>query len=127
MALAPGRVRDLGDDRLEALAVRGEAVVEAHGVEAVAEGAQVGEQADRALRRAAEAFGDQRAHCVGQRHRGISEVVAAAEAHEPWARAHQTAPEQVGQLVKVDVGHRDPVAELVQAHGEAAMPDAALV
>ena len=48
VALSPGDVLDVGDDRLDPLAGRVEAVVEADRVEGVAEVAQAGEQADRA-------------------------------------------------------------------------------
>ncbi len=41
MALAPGGVGDVGQQLLDPLASRVEAVVEAHGVEEVAEGAHV--------------------------------------------------------------------------------------
>ena len=44
--------------------------------------------------RARRPLGDQRAHRVGERHGRIAEVVAAAEAHEPGARADEPAAEQ---------------------------------
>ena len=94
VALAPRRVRDLGDDGLEALAARREAVVEAHRVEAVPERARLGEQPHRAAGVGAGAPGDERADRVGERHGRVAEVVGAAEAHEPRPARDEPAAEQ---------------------------------
>ena len=111
--LAPRRVRDLGDDRLDVLAGRVEAVVEADRVEAVPERAQLGEErgsAPPAGRRSA--FRPRR----GPRGRAGShagpEVVAATEAQQAGPRDGQPAAEQRRQLVEVEVEQRQPVAEL---------------
>ena len=92
-----------------------------------AERAQVREQAHRAVRRGARLRGDDLPHGVGERARGIAEVVRAAEAREPGARRDEPAAEQRGELVEVEVGHADPMPERVLADREAAVPHGALV
>ena len=96
-----------------------EAVVEADRVEAVAEGAQVGQQPDRPVGRRAGAPRHQRADLLVERNGGVAEVVLAAEAHEPGAARQQPAGDEVRQLAQVEVGQGDPVGELLLAHREA--------
>ena len=73
---------------------------------------RLGQHADRAVGRAARLLGDDGAHRVGQRDAGVAEVVAAPEAQDARAAGEQPAAEQLRQLVEVDIGHRDAVAEL---------------
>ena len=80
VALSPGDVLDLGDDRLDPLAGGVEAVVEADRVEGVAEVAQAGEQADRAGGAGAGLGLDGVADALVERPRRVAEVVGAAEA-----------------------------------------------
>ena len=68
---------------------------------------------------------DELADGVGERDGGVAEVVGAAEAHEPGAGLDEAAAEQPRQLVEVEVGHRDPVQQLVAADREAAVADRA--
>ena len=90
-------------------------VVEADRIEAAAEVAQVGEQAHRALRPVAGALLDQSPGGLGQRDVGVPEVVGAAEPHRRRAprRVEGMAVEQVRELVEIEQGHEDPVAERV--------------
>src|SRR5690349_10725960 len=79
VALAPGCVGDLGEDRLNALPVSGYAVVEAHRVKTMPERTQLGEHADRTGRARPGVLGDGVAHRVGQRRFAIAVIVAPAE------------------------------------------------
>ena len=108
--LAPGRVRDLGEHPLHALAVGVEAVVEAHRVEQVPEGAHMGE----------EAHGPVVIHL---------EVVRAAEPRRrrPPRRPQRHAVEHLRQLGEVQVRHVQAVAELVLDRLVPAVPHPALV
>ena len=129
VALAPRRVGDLGDDRLQALARAVEAVVEADGVEQVAQAAQVGQQPHRAARARAGALGDERADGVGERDLGVAEVVGAAEAHERRVRRRPQPgrADALGDRVEVEVGHEHAVAEAMVDRLQAPVPDPALV
>ena len=110
--LAPGRVRHLRDQRLHPLAARLEAVVEADGVEAVPERAQLRQQTDRALGPRAGLVLHHVTHGAVQRHRGIAQVIAAAKADQPWTPGDQSAVKQPRELVEIEVGQRQPMAEL---------------
>ena len=66
------------------------------------------------------------AHGVGQRHARVAQVVAAAEAQQARAPGDQPAAQQLRQLVEVEVGEGQPVAELLRGLG-AAVADRAVV
>src|SRR5579875_2729294 len=124
--LSPWGVGHLGEQRLDLGSGLLEAVVEADGVKAVAEGAQVGEQSHRARRSPAELVLDPLADRLIKRLRPVPEVIAAAEANQTRAAGDQPPVEEPGQLGEVDVGERDPMAEFV-ARLHAPVTDAALV
>ena len=110
--LPPGSVRHLRDQRLQALAARLEAVVEADGVKGVPERAQLRQQPDRALRPRAGLPLHDVTHSAVQRHSGIAEVIAAAKADQPRAPGDESAVKQPRELVQVEVGQRQSMAEL---------------
>ena len=124
MALAPRGVGDLGDHCLEGPAVRGEAVVEAHRVEGVAEGAEVGEEPDRPRGAEAERGLDAIAGRVGEVG-GAGEVVRAAEGEEAERPAPQRPRrgEQPRQLVEVEVEEVHAIGEGVPARDVAGVGD----
>ena len=76
--LIPGRVRDLGQDRFDVLAVGREAVVARDRIHDVAEVAQMCQNPDRALRTAAGVTLRFGSDGVDQWLAGLTEVVAAA-------------------------------------------------
>ena len=94
------------------------------------EAAQVSEQADRAGRAPSGPLRDELADALGEVAGGVAEVVGAAEPGERGVagRAEQPAAERPRQLVQVEVGHEQAVAELV-AHrpAEPAVTDGALI
>ena len=90
------------------------AVVEADRVEAVPEAAQVREQADRPGRPHAGLVGHESRTASASGTCSSPKVVAAAEAREAGARREQAPAEQRGELVEIDVGEREPIAELVR-------------
>ena len=110
--LPPGRVRHLRDQRLHALASRLEAVVEADGVETVPERAQVCQQSDRAVGTRPGLLLHHVTDGALQRHSRIAQVVAAAEAHQSRPTRDEPAVEQPRKLVQVEIGQRQPMAEL---------------
>ena len=128
MALAPGRVRHLGDHRLHPAVVAVQ-VEQADRVERVAGEPQAGEQPHRAVRRRPGPLAHERAGRVGERRLGVAEEVLAAPAHQRRsARGPQrVAVEDLGQLVEVEERHRDPVAERVLDRRQAAVRNPALV
>ena len=127
MSLAPRRVGYLGEHVGEVLAGAIEAVVEAHRVEAMSIGPQVREHPNRAVRANAAGLALHLAsHGVGERGPRIAEVVAAAKADEAGAPGDQPSAEQIRELIQVDVGQRDPMAELSAPRLEAPVANAAL-
>ena len=110
--LPPGGVRHLRDQSLHALASRLEAVVEADGVKAVPERAQLRQQPDRALGPRTGLLLHHVTHGAVQRHSGIAKVIAAAKADQPRAPGDQSAVKQPRELVQVEVGQRQSMAEL---------------
>ena len=70
---------------------------------------------------------DERAHLVGERDRGVAEVVAAPKADHARRARDEPAIEQPVELLQIHVGQRDAMAELVTAHGKAAMADRSLI
>ena len=127
VALAPRRVGDLCDHVLDVIACLPEAVVEAHRVKAVTARSQVREQPDRARRPHSGPCLHDVAHAVGERAQRVSEVVAAAEANEPCSPPHEPAVQQPRQLLKVYVGQREAVAELVPAQLESPVANSPFV
>ena len=123
--LAPRRVVDLGHQRFEALAVRSEAVVEAHRVEAVPEGAQVGEQPDGAVRPPAGLRRDQVADRGVEGRVRVAEMVAAVQPGEVRAagRPQPAALEHRVQFAEVQVHEEQRVLERVGMRLEAPVPD----
>ena len=115
--LAPRRVRDLGDDRLDVLARPVQAVVEADRVEVVAERAELGEQPDRPARPEPRLLS---APCLAPRGpAGLRPAPGSRGAGSADSRAarHEPAAEQRRQLVEVEVEQRQAVAELAPRLG----------
>ncbi len=129
VALAPGRVRHLGGDSLDALPAAIEAVVEADRVEQVPEGAQVRQHAHRPVRSLARALLDRVQHRRAQRLLGIAEVVRASKPRRrrPAGRPQPAAVQQLRQLVEVQVAHEQPHAQLVLDRLVTAVAQPALV
>ena len=114
MPFFPWRVRDLRDDGLDALARRIEAVVEAHGIERIAEVAQVREQADGSGRPRARATGHEVAH--GFIERLLRRLAMKIRAPKPGGRSAPSRPEEIGieklrQLGEVEVRHEERYAK----------------
>ena len=130
VALAPGRVRHLGDDGLDAARRRVEAVVEADGVEAVAEVAQVREQPNRAVRarsRCAPRTSSRTARRAARRDRRGGRRGETRRAPAGGPTTSRQPSKQRGQLVEVEVDHEERIAQLVLDRPEAAVADPALV
>ena len=127
--LAPGGVGDFGDQRLDLRAVGREAVVDADRVDAVAEIAQMGQQADRALRAAAGLPFRQIAHVSIQRHAGVAEMILAAEPGQrrSTGRPQPAALEHGFEFRQIEVDHEQVVTEFVPAREKAPVPDVAEV
>ena len=79
MPFFPRRIGDLGDNGFDTGIGHIETVVEADRVEAVAEGAQVSEKANRSARSGAGLAFHQIAHCLVEWHLRIAEVVGAPQ------------------------------------------------
>ncbi len=128
MAFVPGRIADVGDDRVE-LARGRESVVDAHGIEDVAGGPQLGQQADRSLEDTSGPFADELAHGALEGHAGIAEMVAAPEADEPAPldAPEPAAREDAVELGQVEVQHAEPLREAVPRLELSRVADAAFV
>ena len=129
VALAPGRVGDLGGQRLHVLALTVEAVVDADRVEQVPERAHARQQPHRALRADARPFLHRVEHGLPQRYLGRTHVVLPAEPRRRGAagRPESDAVEHLRQLVQIQIAEEDPIAELVGHRLMAAVAHPALV
>ena len=76
------------------------------------ERAQLRQQPDRALGPRAGLVLHHVTHGAVQRHSGIAQVIAAAKADQPRAPGDQSAVKQPRELVQVEVGQRQSMAEL---------------
>ncbi len=116
VALVPGRVAHLRDDVLERLTILAVAVEEAHRIHAVAEVAKVSEQPHGTGGTSPGARLDEIAHAAAERASRIAEVIGAPEPCERRApRGPEQPPvEEPGQLVEVETGHEDAIAERVR-------------
>lgn len=123
MPLHPRRIRDLGDDRGQRLAIGLVAEVEADGIEDDAVGAQLGPQPHRTRRASPQRPLDAVARCVGQRLIVRFEVVLTPEAQQRAATgAHQGhALEQRRQLVQVEPPGHEAHTEAMHTWPTAAM------
>jgi hypothetical protein len=127
-SLAPGRVRDLGDDAVER-APRVEQEEERDGVEADAVVARVRQQEDRPRRTSAEANLDPLTGALREVALAAREVVAVAKACRCGAarRPERDPIEQPRQLAQVQQRHEDPVTERVLDRSGAAVRHPAFV
>ena len=128
VALAPGRVRDLGDHRFERPRRR-VAEQEAHRVEPDPQVARVGEQPDRRRRggaRAARRPGRAR-HRRAARPRRRGSRPAKPRGRRPAGRPERELVEDLGQLAEVEQRHEDAVAEPVLDRAQPAVDHPPLV
>ena len=125
--LAPGGVGHFGDQQVEFFPTGLKTIIDADRVDAVAEVAQVGQQADRALRATAGLSFRQIAHVGVQRDLGIAEMILATEPGQsrPAGRPQPAAPEHGLQFRQIEVGHEQVIAKLVPAWQKAPVPDMA--
>lgn len=116
VAFLPWGIGDVGDDAVQRAAVSLVAVVEADRVEHVAGKAQVGEQAHGPAGAVAEGVRGVVAHGIGERLRGIAEVVAAAELGQvaPVDRPQPASCEHGLQLIQIQQQLCDRIAEGVR-------------
>ncbi|MND97880.1 hypothetical protein D3C80_902110 [compost metagenome] len=131
VALAPGRVADLAEDRRQ-LAVGVEAVEEAHRVEGQPPAAWLGEQADAPLRGAPQRLADALAHRIAERHAlagELRQVVALAkrQRREAAGSDQRRQAEQGVLLAEVEVQQADAVAERMRPRTHAPVAYPALV
>ena len=123
VALAPGRVVHLRHDGREGLAVRLEAIVEAHRIEAEPEVAQVREQPHRTGREESGLPAHQAADLLVQRRRrrGARAVVAFPEPGDrrPARGPERETVEYPGELAEVRVDHEHAVGEGMAPRGAA--------
>ncbi len=120
-ALAPGRVVHFGHDGFHVSVIAIETIVEAHGVEAVTEVAQMGEQPDRARGTLPPGILHQVTNRLLERGLRITEMILPAETgrRDAACRPEPALAEHRLHFVQVEVHHEQPVAELV-THGPAA-------
>ena len=113
MSLLPRRVGDLGDDDVEAAAVGFVAVVEADRIEAVAEVAQMGEQADRPFGNPADGLGHARTNGSLEWRGRIAEEVAATEFGKVATidRPEPATLEDAVEFAEIEKQHGHAVAE----------------
>ena len=127
VALSPRRAGHLCHDRLELVLGR-EAVVEADGVEAVPERAQLREQADRPRRQPARPALHLHAHRICEPNGGIAEVVGIGGSESgPGRSATSRPPSRPSSSSRSRYDERHAVAELVGPHRKAPVADRALV
>jgi hypothetical protein len=126
--LAPRGVGHLGDHRVEGTVVAMEEE-ERDRVESDAEIPRVREQPDRPVRPATEPLFHEVAGALGQLLIAARQVVPVAESHRRGAagRPQRNTVEQLGQLVEVQQGEENPVAERVRGRIPATVSDASLV
>ncbi len=129
MPLAPGRVRDLGENRLDVLAALAEAVVERDGVHHVPEVAEMREHADRTGGAATREPLRLAAHLGVERPPRVTQVVRPPKPRRGGAVGRPQPPplEDRGHLLEVEVHHEEGVREGVRDGRVAPMPDRSLV
>ena len=111
--LAPGRVRDFREDRLDRFSVVCEAVVETDRIEGQPEIARSGQEANRAAGRAPEFAHEMMPDAIGERRLGGAEVIPAPELDRGASvdRPQPAACKDGVFFIEVEVEQVDRVAE----------------
>src|SRR5688572_6126246 len=124
MALLPGRVGDLRDDRLDARVLRVVAVIERDGIEAVAEHANLRQQPDRPGRAVANLAGDTIAHRLIEQPAVAAQIVLTPESCErrPAYGPQPASAKYVVEFRQVEPEQANAVAEGMWHRFVATMP-----
>ncbi len=129
MFLPPWGVVDLCNDGLHMAVPLIVAEVETHGIEAVAEVPEVGQEADGSRGSCSCSFLDQVPHCSAQWDPGIAQMIPPSEVGQidAFGRPKPAFLKQPWEFGQVQVHHEQPISETVFNGAEAAMTHPAFV